>query len=54
MHILSFTEHYDELAIEPFVNVRVMRNLLQKLLPDRLYIDNHTINNIRIHVCPKK
>ena len=37
------------MAINPFVNVRSIINLLQKVLPGRKDIDKHMINNVRIH-----
>ena len=36
------------MAIEPFVSVRAVRELLAKVLPDRVCIDRHMINNVRI------
>ena len=36
-----------QMAINPFVNVRSMTNLLQKALPGR-NVDRHMINNVRI------
>ena len=43
-----------QMAIEPFVSVRVMRDLLYKVLPDRVYIDRHMINNVRIRSRQRK
>ena len=43
-----------QMAINPFVNVRVMINLLQKALPERKSVDRHIMNNIRIRAGRKK
>ena len=37
-----------QMAINPFVNVMTMTNLLQQSLPERKYVDRHIINNYRI------
>ena len=37
-----------QMAINLFVNVRTMTNLLQKALPERKDVDRHIINNVRI------
>ena len=42
------------MAIEPFVSVRTIRELLAKVLQDRVFIDRHMINNIRIRARQKK
>ena len=36
-----------QMAIEPFVNVRAMKKLLFRVLPDRKHVDRHMINNVR-------
>ena len=41
-----------QMAIELFVNVKEMTELLKKALPDRKNIDRHMINNVRI--CARK
>ena len=38
------------MAIDPFVNVRAMTELLPKALPKRKDVDRHMINNVRIRV----
>ena len=43
-----------QMAIDPFINVRVMTESLQKVLPDRKNADRHMINNVRIRACKKK
>ena len=43
-----------QIAINHFVNVRTMTNLLQKVLPERKDVDRHMINNIRIRARRKK
>ena len=43
-----------QMDIDPFVNVRVMTELLQKVLPNRKDVDRHMINNIRIRARKKK
>ena len=43
-----------QMAIDPFVNIRVMTELLQKVLPNRKDVDRHMINNIRIRARKKK
>ena len=43
-----------QMAIDPFVNVRVMIELLQKALSSRNIIDRHMINNVRIRTRKKK
>ena len=43
-----------QMVIESFVSVRVMRDLLYKVLPDRVYIDRHMINNVRIRSRQRK
>ena len=42
------------MAIEPFVSVRAMRELFVNVLPDRVFIDIHMINNVRICACQRK
>ena len=42
------------MAIEPFVLVSAMRELLAKVLPDRVFIDRHMINNVRIRARQRK
>ena len=37
-----------QMAINPFVNVTSMTNLLKKVLPGKRYVDRHMINNVRI------
>ena len=37
-----------QMAINPFVNVRTMTNLLKKAPPERKDVDRHIINNVRI------
>ena len=37
-----------QLTINPFVNVRTMTNLLQKVIPRRKDVDRHMINNVKI------
>ena len=36
------------MTIDPFVNVRAMRELLQKALLDKKDVDRHIINNVMI------
>ena len=43
-----------QMAIDPFVNVRVMIELLQKALSSRNIIDRHMINNVRIRTRKKR
>ena len=43
-----------QMSIEPFVSVRAIRELLSKLLPDRVFIDRHMINNVRIRARQRK
>ena len=40
--------------IDPFVSVRAMTELLQKVSPDRKDVDMHMINNIRIRARKKR
>ena len=42
-----------QIAIELFVNVKEMTELLKKVLPDRKNIDRHMINNVRIRARKK-
>ena len=42
------------MAIDPFVNVRAMTEVLQKALPDRKDVDIHMINNVKIRAGTKK
>ena len=42
-----------QMTVEPFLNVRVMTELLQKALPDRKDVDRHMINNVRIRARKK-
>ena len=42
-----------QMTVEPFLNVRVMTELLQKVLPDRKDVDRHMINNVRIRARKK-
>ena len=37
-----------QMDITPFIDVRVMRELLCNILPDRNFIDKHMITNVRI------
>ena len=37
-----------QMTIDPCVNIRLMIELLHKVLPDRKIIDRHMINNVRI------
>ena len=41
-----------QMAIDPFVSVRAIRELLSRVMPDRNYIHRHMINNIRM--CARK
>jgi len=50
----SLQEVMLQMAIEPFVSVRAMRGLLSKVLPDRVFIDRHMINNVRIRARHRK
>ena len=50
----SLQEIMVQMAIEPFVSVRAMRELLAKVLPDRVFIDRHIINNVRIRARQRK
>ena len=43
-----------QMAIDPFVNVRAMTEVLQKALPDRKDVDIHMINNVKIRAGTKK
>ena len=43
-----------QMAINPFVNVSAMANLLQKVLPERKDVDRHMINNGGIRARRKK
>ena len=43
-----------QMAIYPFLNTRVMKELLRKALPNRKNIDRYMINNVNIHVRKKK
>lgn len=43
-----------QMAIEPFVSGRAIRDLLSKTMPDRKYIDRYVVNNIRIGARNKK
>ena len=42
------------MSIDPFVNVRAMRESLVRTLPDRKYVDRRVINNVRIRIRRKK
>ena len=42
------------MAIDPFINVRAMTELLKRTLPDKKIIDRHMINNVRIRARKKK
>ena len=44
----SLQEVMVQMAKEPFVSVRAMRELLSKVLPGRVFINRHMINNVRI------
>ena len=43
-----------QMAIDPFVNVRAMIDLLKKALSDRNNIDRHMINNVTVRARKKK
>ena len=43
-----------QIAIDPFINVRAMIELLHNVLPDRKDVDMHMINNVRIRTSKKK
>ena len=43
-----------QIAIDPFINVRTMVELLHKALPNRKIIDRYMMNNIRIRAREKK
>ena len=43
-----------QVAINPYVSVRSMTTLLQKVLPDRKGVDRHMINNFRIRARRRK
>ena len=43
-----------QMSIDHFVLVRAIRELLSKVLPDRVFIDRHMINNIRIRARQRK
>ena len=43
-----------QMAIDPFVNVRVTTELLQKTLPERKDVGKHMTNNVRIRVRRKE
>ena len=43
-----------QIAIDPFVNVRAMTELLQNALPGRKGVDRHMIDNVRLHPRRKK
>ena len=36
-----------QIAIEPFVSIRAIRELLSKVISERKYIDKDMINNVR-------
>ena len=40
--------------IESFISIRAVRELLSKVMPERKYIDNHIINNVRIRAQKKR
>ena len=42
-----------QIAIDPFVNVITMTELLQKVLPDKKDVDMCMINNVRICIRKK-
>ena len=44
----SLREVLVQMAIESFVSVRVVRELLTKSMPERTFIDRHMINNVKI------
>ena len=50
----SLQEVMVQMAIEPFVSVRAIRELLSKVLSDRKFIDRHMINNVRIRARQRK
>ena len=43
-----------QIAIDPFVKVSSMTELLKRVLPDKKIIDRYMINNVRIYVRKKK
>ena len=43
-----------QIAIEPFVSIRAVRELLSKVMPERKYIDKDMINNVMIRVRKKR
>ena len=43
-----------QMAINPYVSVRSMITLLQKVLPERKDVDRHMINNVRIRARRRK
>ena len=43
-----------QMTIDPFVNIRAMRELLEKVLLDKKDVDMHIINNVMISTCQKK
>ena len=44
----SLQEVIVQICIKSFVSVRVIRELLSKMMPERKFIDRHMINNVRI------
>ena len=43
-----------QMAIDPFVNVRAMIELLQKVLLERKDVDRHMVKNVRLHTRRKR
>ena len=55
----KYADHYlqefmVQMSIEPFVSVRVIRDLLSKVLPEKKFYNRHMINNVRIHARQRK
>ena len=50
----SLQEVVVRMSIEPFVSVRVIMELLFKVMPDKTIIDGHMINNVRIRARQKR
>ena len=43
-----------QIAIDPFVNIKTMTELLQKTLPGGKDVNRHVINNVRLRTRRKK
>ena len=43
-----------QIAIESFVSIRVIKELLSKVMPERKHIDKNIINNVRIRARNKR